>query len=189
MNALAFDGLVASPAVRGSANSSYHAEEYLSIRSKSSTCRLRLFSRRPGRVPRSTPRRGATARRRLRRSQGSEGEIRALRDVWPRQRLTTIESLAATESVVKSRMPNFRVVHFAVHATADTRDPLASHLRLVADSIDDGFFPCQRNLQRPDQRRPCGAQCLRDECGTSSTAVVVVAGVRAGAGARLLGAR
>jgi len=71
---------------------------------------------------------------------GSEAEIQAIRDVWPREQLSTIESLAATESAVKSRMQNFGVVHFAVHATADTRDPLASHLRLVSDSIDDGFF-------------------------------------------------
>jgi CHAT domain-containing protein len=140
LNALAFDALVASPAVRGSANSSYHAATYLLDSFEIEYLPSPAFLQ--SRKERSRGQRVAAARLLAvgYDAPGSEVEIRALRDVWPRQRLTTIESFAATESAVKSRMRNFGVVHFAVHATADTRDPLASHLRLVADSIDDGFF-------------------------------------------------
>lgn len=71
---------------------------------------------------------------------GGEAETRAIRDSWPRERLMMMEGGAATESAVKRQMANFGIVEFAVHAVADGRDPLASHLRLVADSLDDGYL-------------------------------------------------
>ncbi|HEY2849150.1 MAG TPA: CHAT domain-containing protein, partial [Gemmatimonadaceae bacterium] len=71
---------------------------------------------------------------------GSEAEVRALRDVWPHGRIVVLDSSGATTSAVKKRMTAFGILHFAVHATADTHDPLMSHLTLVADSLDDGLF-------------------------------------------------
>ena len=71
---------------------------------------------------------------------GSHTEIQALRAIWPRTRLTTLESSVATESAVKGQMATFGILHFAVHATVDARDPLASHLRLVPDTLEDGYF-------------------------------------------------
>jgi CHAT domain-containing protein len=37
-------------------------------------------------------------------------------------------------------MSRFDVIHFVVHAQASARDPLASHLRLAPDSIEDSFL-------------------------------------------------
>ncbi len=71
---------------------------------------------------------------------GSSAEILGLRDSWPAGRFTALDSTDATESGVKQRMAKFGILHFAVHASADTHDPLASHLELVPDSLDDGFF-------------------------------------------------
>ncbi len=71
---------------------------------------------------------------------GSAAEIQALRDAWPHRQLVTLDSVAATENAVKRGMPQFDILHFAVHASADTHDPLASHLKLMADSLDDGFL-------------------------------------------------
>lgn len=71
---------------------------------------------------------------------GGEAELAGLREVWPRDRMTVTEGSAATEHPVKPAMAHFGIVHFAVHARADARDALASHLRLVADLSDDGFL-------------------------------------------------
>ena len=140
LNALAFDALVASPGIAANAVSAGHAVSYLLdsfeveylpspafLRSREERSRAqRLSARRLLAVGYGAP--------------GSEAEIQALRDIWPRHLLTTIESRAATETAIRSRMANFGVVHFAVHAVADARDPLASHLRIVADSVNDGYF-------------------------------------------------
>jgi CHAT domain-containing protein len=37
-------------------------------------------------------------------------------------------------------MAHFGVIHFAVHAQASARDPLASHLRLARDAVEDGYL-------------------------------------------------
>ncbi len=71
---------------------------------------------------------------------GSGAELRALREVWSRGRYAALDSSAATESAVKDRMAQFGILHFAVHASADTHDPLASHLELAGDSFDDGYL-------------------------------------------------
>ncbi|HEV8613010.1 MAG TPA: CHAT domain-containing protein, partial [Gemmatimonadales bacterium] len=71
---------------------------------------------------------------------GGEAELAGLEEVWPRERITVLQGPTATEHAVKPEMRRFGIVHLAVHAQADARDPLASHLRLVADSSDDGFL-------------------------------------------------
>jgi hypothetical protein len=71
---------------------------------------------------------------------GSAQELAALREVWPRSLTTTIQGADATKADVRRAMARFDIVHFAVHASADTRDPLASHLLLAPDSTSDGFL-------------------------------------------------
>lgn len=140
LHALSFDGLVVSPGVGGTEGRNYYAAKYLLDSFEVEYLPSPAFLR---------PRRDRSRAQQLDAARllavgygapGSAAEIQALRDIWPRQRLTTIESGAATESIVKRRMAKSGVLHFAVHASADARDPLASNLRLVADSLDDGFL-------------------------------------------------
>src|SRR6185436_19355860 len=68
---------------------------------------------------------------------GAEREAEALRLAWPAGRTTLLVGTAATERATKAMIARFDVIHFAVHGQASARDPLASHLRLVADSAED----------------------------------------------------
>jgi CHAT domain-containing protein len=40
----------------------------------------------------------------------------------------------------RRRCDKYGVIHFAVNAQSSPRDPLASHLRLAPDSVDDGYL-------------------------------------------------
>jgi CHAT domain-containing protein len=71
---------------------------------------------------------------------GAEREAKALEAAWPRGQTTLLEGGVATERATQTAMSRYGVVHFAVHAQASARDPLASHLRLVADSVEDGYL-------------------------------------------------
>jgi CHAT domain-containing protein len=71
---------------------------------------------------------------------GAEREAAAIHSVWPKGHASQLSGLAATEHATKAKMRDFDVLHFVVHASASARDPLASHLRLVRDSIDDGYL-------------------------------------------------
>ena len=140
LHALAFDALVVTPSVGGNASTDYYSTKYL----------LDSFEVEYLPSPAFLGRREQRARtERLGEARvlavgydapGTAAELRALRDVWPRQQLTTIEASGATESMVKRMMVKYGVLHFAVHAIADARDPLASYLRLVADSLNDGYL-------------------------------------------------
>jgi CHAT domain-containing protein len=71
---------------------------------------------------------------------GGAQEIAAIREAWPEGRITVLAETKATETAARAAAHGATVLHFAVHALADGRDPLASHLRLRADSANDGFF-------------------------------------------------
>lgn len=71
---------------------------------------------------------------------GAEREAAALGAAWPASRTTMLTGMAATERAANAAMPAAGVVHFVVHAQASPRDPLASHLKLVRDSLDDGYL-------------------------------------------------
>jgi CHAT domain-containing protein len=51
-----------------------------------------------------------------------------------------LEGGNASETAVQEAAGRFTVLHFAVHAEADDREPLASHLRLARDATNDGFL-------------------------------------------------
>ncbi|HYK12003.1 MAG TPA: CHAT domain-containing protein [Gemmatimonadales bacterium] len=71
---------------------------------------------------------------------GALQEDQALRSVFGPQRLRVLEGTAATETEVRASAPRYDILHLAVHAVANIGDPLASHLRLVPDSANDGFW-------------------------------------------------
>ncbi|MFI5246031.1 MAG: CHAT domain-containing protein, partial [Gemmatimonadales bacterium] len=140
LHALAFDALVMAAPPHGGATPDYRAPTYVLdsleieylpspafLRPEAERARLqRLGAQRLLAVGYGAP--------------GSTAEIQAVRDIWPRERLTTLEGGAATERGVKARMAQFGILHFAVHAAADARDPLVAHLRLSADSLSDGYL-------------------------------------------------
>ncbi len=68
---------------------------------------------------------------------GGHEEMTAIRSAW-RSPVLIVADTAATRQRVLSRVGNFAILHFAVHARADARDPLASYLALSPDSTDDG---------------------------------------------------
>ena len=71
---------------------------------------------------------------------GAEREAEALRVEWPAGSTTLLAGTAATEHAAKAAMARYDVIHFAVHAQASARDPLASHLRLAPDAVEDSYL-------------------------------------------------
>ena len=140
LHARAFDALVAPSSAAAGAAADYKTAQYLFDSYEVEYLPSPAFLRPPS--ERFRGQRLATARVLAvgYDAPGSSEEIQGLREVWPRRQLVTLESSTATKGAVKRQMPHFGVLHFAVHATADARDPLASHLRLAADSADDGFL-------------------------------------------------
>lgn len=71
---------------------------------------------------------------------GTEDEIQAIRTVMNDNDNRFLLGEGASESVVKSRMEGFNILHLAVHGVADTAANLGSHLlfRTAGDSIEDG---------------------------------------------------
>ncbi|MGQ0815798.1 MAG: CHAT domain-containing protein [Gemmatimonadota bacterium] len=77
---------------------------------------------------------------------GANAEARAVMAAWPASRTTALQNEAATESALR-RHRGYNVLHVVAHARADGRDPLASHLRLLADQENDGFFHVSEILE------------------------------------------
>jgi len=71
---------------------------------------------------------------------GGLREIAAIREAWPAGLVTTLEERAATETAARAAAHGMSIVHFASHAVADGRDPLASYLRLGPDAANDGYL-------------------------------------------------
>ena len=71
---------------------------------------------------------------------GADREAAALRAEWPRGNVTVLQGARATEIAAKAGMARYGIIHFAVHARASARDPLASHLRLAPDSVEDSYL-------------------------------------------------
>jgi len=140
LHALAFDALVVAPAAGAGARADYSAARYLldSFEVEYLPSPAFLLSRDERR--RAEHLDTATLLAVGYGAPGADAEVGALHDVWPRGQFSAIESSAATETAVKRAMSHFDVLHFAVHATADAADPLASHLRFVADSLNDGYL-------------------------------------------------
>lgn len=66
-------------------------------------------------------------------------ELDAISDVWGDRRTRILEGPLATETSVRA-LRGVDLLHFAVHAEASRRDPLASHLRLAGDEAHDGYL-------------------------------------------------
>lgn len=71
---------------------------------------------------------------------GGEAEVRAIEAVWTGGVVTRLERDRATETATHVNAPDYDVLHFAVHATADDDDPLMSYLRLAPDATSDGLL-------------------------------------------------
>jgi CHAT domain-containing protein len=99
-----------------------------------------------------------------RQAPGGSREVATLASAWPRDRLTVLTEGEATETAARAASVSASVVHFAVHAQADDRDPLASHLRLGADEENDGYFHL---AEIADARRPARLVVL-SACETQS---------------------
>jgi CHAT domain-containing protein len=71
---------------------------------------------------------------------GGDAEIASIRAVWPPSRVTLLTGSGATEAALATAARRADVLHLAVHANADDRDPLASHLRLAPGGESDGLL-------------------------------------------------
>ncbi len=71
---------------------------------------------------------------------GGESEVAAIREAWGADRVSVVLGDAATETAVHDRGGVHAIVHFAAHAAVDAEDPLRSHLRLAADTANDGYL-------------------------------------------------
>lgn len=70
---------------------------------------------------------------------GAAQEADAIRAAWPARAVTVLAGDAASETAFRGARA-YDVLHFATHAEADDREPLASHLRLEPDELNDGFL-------------------------------------------------
>lgn len=71
---------------------------------------------------------------------GTAAEVAAIENAWGARRVDARTGPAATETRARREATRYAVVHFATHAVADALDPLASHIRLAADSANDGYL-------------------------------------------------
>lgn len=71
---------------------------------------------------------------------GGASETEAIERVWPDGAVTVLREGEATEPKVWEQARGHAILHFATHAVADDRDPLASHLRLASDADSDGWL-------------------------------------------------
>lgn len=71
---------------------------------------------------------------------GGAREVGAIAAAWRGGGVDRLEGGAATETAVRRSAADYGVLHFAVHATADDQDPLASYLRLAPDEGEDGLL-------------------------------------------------
>ncbi len=70
---------------------------------------------------------------------GAEQEAEAIAAAWRPGAVTVLSGNAATETAFQNAH-GVSILHFAAHAEADDREPLASHLRLAPDAMNDGFL-------------------------------------------------
>jgi len=80
---------------------------------------------------------------------GGAREVAAVSDAWGAGRVSALAESAATLAAVEAAAPRFDLVHFAVHATVDTRDPTASYLHLAPGDGSDGRLNVTAIASRP----------------------------------------
>jgi CHAT domain-containing protein len=84
---------------------------------------------------------------------GAEDEVDGIREIWGRGAVRFLSGEEATETIIAAAGDRYGILHFAVHAVADDRDPLASYLRLSPDSGSDGLLHPAEIARIPDGRR------------------------------------
>jgi len=80
---------------------------------------------------------------------GAETEVRSISQVWPGGRVQMVTAGDATESAIRGIEGGYDVVHYATHAVANDRDPLASFIRLGADAGADGLYHLSEIASQP----------------------------------------
>jgi CHAT domain-containing protein len=71
---------------------------------------------------------------------GGAREVGAVRAAFSPARVRVLSQGGASETAIRAAGPRYAIVHFATHAEANNADPLASHLRLAPDGVNDGYF-------------------------------------------------
>lgn len=71
---------------------------------------------------------------------GAEREVRLVQAALGAERVDPLAASLATKTAVLAAARGHSILHFAVHAVADGRDALASHLRLATDSPVEGYL-------------------------------------------------
>ena len=94
---------------------------------------------------------------------GADLETAAIKAAWPAGAVTVLSGAGATENALRGAR-GFSILHFAAHAEADDREPLASHLRLAPDSANDGFL----HLGEISAQRHTGQLVILSACETLS---------------------
>jgi CHAT domain-containing protein len=80
---------------------------------------------------------------------GAEAEVASISEVWPAGRVRIVMAGDATESAIRDMEGDYDIVHYATHAVANDRDPLASFIRLGADPGADGLYHLSEIVSRP----------------------------------------
>jgi len=80
---------------------------------------------------------------------GAEAEVMLISQVWPDERVRTVTAGDATESAIRDLEGDYDIVHYATHAVANDRDPLASFIGLGADPVADGLYHLSEIVSRP----------------------------------------
>ncbi|MFH1765231.1 MAG: CHAT domain-containing protein [Gemmatimonadota bacterium] len=98
---------------------------------------------------------------------GAEDEVSGIEDIWGRGAVRVLSGAEATETNILATGDRYGILHFAVHAFADDRDPLASYLRLSPDSGSDGLLHLVEIARIPDGRRLVVLSACETQAGRS----------------------
>ena len=71
---------------------------------------------------------------------GSDREVAAIRGAFSAPRVRVLSMETATETSVRAEAAPYEIIHLATHAEVNNGDPLASHLRLAQDGVNDGYL-------------------------------------------------
>jgi CHAT domain-containing protein len=71
---------------------------------------------------------------------GVNDEVASIGAAWHAGRVAVRLGARASETFARRGATSYQIIHFASHAVADAGDPLASHIRLAADTANDGFL-------------------------------------------------
>ena len=80
---------------------------------------------------------------------GAESEVSMISRAWPDGRVRTVTAGDATESAIRRIEGGYDVIHYATHAVANDRDPLASFIGLGADAGADGLYHLNEIASQP----------------------------------------